>query len=213
MAILDSLNQMLSQAIGLITILNPIAGAAMMISLSGAEPSKEEVDVTARKTTLTVFIASIVTIALGELLFNFFGINTYSIQAIGGLVILKMSLKMIEGNSNLNHSADESKEAIVKTDISVIPLGIPIFFGPGTIATLILFKSESTSLLQITLLVVAVLFSCAIVYLSLKNAKVMSKRLGITGMKIATRLLGLVLGAIAVQFIVTGVYALWKQLH
>lgn len=207
----EALHQLLNQTIGFLTIMNPIAGAAMMITLSGSAPNAQEIELTARKTTLTVLIAFLITIGLGELIFNFFGINTYSIEAIGGIIILRMALNMIEGKSTPNHSPAESKEAIEKEDISVIPLGIPIFFGPGAIATTILFKSRSTSLVQIIVLFIAVLLSLLIVYLALRNAKWMSQKLGVTGMKIATRVLGLILGAIAVQFILTGVHELWQQ--
>ena len=208
----EAFQQLLNQTIGFLTIMNPIAGAAMMITLSGNTPTTQEIEHTARKTTLTVLVACLVTIGLGELVFNFFGINTYSIEAIGGLIILRMAINMIEGKSTPNHSPAESKEAIEKTDISVIPLGIPIFFGPGAIATTILFKSKSTSLLQIAVLLLAVLISLGVVYLALRNAKWMSLKLGVTGMKIATRVLGLICGAIAVQFILTGVHALWQKL-
>ncbi len=212
MDVVESIHQLLSQSIGLLTIFNPIAGAAIMVSIMGAEPTQEEIALSARKTALTVFVACLVTVALGELLFNFFGINTYSIEVIGGLIILRMSMNMIEGNYSTNHSAAESKEAIEKSDVSIIPLGIPVFFGPGAIATLILFKSKSQSWAEIITLLLSVIISCWVVFITLKNAKHISASLGVTGMKITTRVLGLVVGAIAVQFIITGVYTLWMHM-
>jgi multiple antibiotic resistance protein len=211
MDLAENFHQLLSQSIGLLTILNPIAGAAIMSSIMGPEPTQGEINLTARKTAITVFISCLVTVALGELLFNFFGINTFSIEVIGGLVILRMAMRMVEGNYHTNHSAAESKEAIEKTDISIIPLGIPVFFGPGAIATLILFKSRSQSWSEIITLLGVILVSCLVVFYTLKNGKYLSKSLGVTGMKITTRILGLILGAIAVQFIITGVYTLWQH--
>jgi multiple antibiotic resistance protein len=207
------LGQFIHQLIGLVTIINPVAGAAIMVSTVGPAASKAEITSIAKKTGLTVLIASIVTVVVGELVFRFFGINTFSIEAIGGVVILKISLDMIQGSSaSANHSAEESVEARSKDDISVIPLGIPILFGPGVIATLILFKNASTSIWQLISLATVILISAAIVWLTLRNARALSSRLGVTGVKILTRVMGLVVGAIAVQFIVTGAYHLWTAL-
>jgi multiple antibiotic resistance protein len=207
------LGQFLHQLIGLVTILNPVAGAAIMVSTVGAAATRNEIGSIARRTGMTVFIASVVTVVMGQIIFNFFGINTDSIEAIGGVVILKISLDMIQGSpASTNHSAEESVEARTKEDISVIPLGIPILFGPGVIATLILFKNASTSVWQIISLAAVITISSATVWLTLKNARALSSRLGVTGVKILTRVMGLVVGAIAVQFIVTGAYHLWIAL-
>ena len=96
-----------------------------------------------------------------------------------------------------------------KENISVIPIGIPILFGPGVISTLMIFKTNSIDFIEIVLLVCAVTISALIVYITLKNAILLTKVLGITGLKVLTRIMGLVVGAIAAQFIIHGSKVLW----
>ncbi len=198
--------------IGLLTILNPIAAVAIMVSLLPPSISKKEINNISIKTSLTVLIASLVTVFLGDIIFKIFGINIHSIKVIGGIVLLVLALSMIKGQiSETKHSTEESEEAKEKEDISIIPLGIPVLFGPGVIATLIIFKIKSQSLIDISLLVLAIFVSTIVVYFTLKNAIFLNKLLGITGIKIATRIMGLIVGAIASQFIVSGVKSLWEM--
>ena len=197
--------------IGLLTILNPIAAAAIMVSLLPSVPSKQEINSISRKTSITVFIASLSTVFLGDLIFKIFGINIYSIKVIGGVVLFVLALSMIKGQiSETKHSSEESEEAKEKEDISIIPLAIPVLFGPGVIATLIIFKTKSQSILDLALLVFSIVLSSLMVFFTLKNAVFLNRLLGVTGIKITTRIMGLIVGAIAAQFIVSGIKALWN---
>ncbi len=209
--IFDELKLLLHFTIGLLTILNPIAAAAIMVSLISPDTSKKEINSISIKTSLTVLIASILTVLLGDFIFKLFGINVHSIKIIGGIVLIVLALSMIKGQiSETKHSTEESDEAKEKEDISIIPLGIPILFGPGVIATLIIFKFKSETYTDLVLLIISIFISTFFVYFSLKNAVILNKILGITGLKITTRIMGLVVGAIASQFIVSGVKALWN---
>lgn len=207
------LQTLLHYLVGLITILNPIAAAAIMISSSPSNLTKEDTEEIGKKAALTVMIASLITIFLGNAIFELFGITTSSVMVIGGIILLLMSIHMVQGKiPETSHSSEESKVAMLKEDISVIPIGIPILFGPGLISTLMIFKAKSSSILEISLLVIAVLIVCLIIYLTLKNAIFLTKVLGVVGLKIMTRIMGLVVGAIAAQFIVFGIKALWQPL-
>jgi len=207
------LQTLLHYTVGLITILNPIAAAAIMISSSPSNLMKEDTEEISQKATLTVMIASFVTIFLGNAIFELFGITPSSVMVIGGIILLLMSIHMLQGKiPETAHSPEESKVAMLKENISIIPIGIPILFGPGVISTLMIFKAKSVNFIDISLLVMAVLISGSIVYLTLRNAIFLTKVLGVVGLKIMTRIMGLVVGAIAAQFIVYGVKALWQHL-
>jgi len=207
------LQTLLHYTVGLVTILNPIAAAAIMISSSPSDLTKEDTEEISQKATLTVMIASLITIFLGNAIFELFGITPSSVMVIGGIILLLMSIHMVQGKiPETSHSPEESKVAMLKENISVIPIGIPILFGPGLISTLMIFKAKSSNFLEILLLVVSVLISGLIIYLTLRNAIFLTKVLGITGLKIMTRIMGLVVGAIAAQFIVYGIKALWQPL-
>ncbi|MGZ5208248.1 MAG: MarC family protein [Sulfuricurvum sp.] len=204
------LQTLLHYLVGLVTILNPIAAAAIMISSSPSALVKEDTEEIAKKATLTVMIASFITIFLGNAIFELFGITPSSVMVIGGIILLLMSIHMVQGKiPETSHSLEESKVIMLKEDISIIPIGIPILFGPGLISTLMIFKAKSSNMIEISLLVIAVLLSGLIIYLTLKNAIFLTKVLGIVGLKIMTRIMGLVVGAIAAQFIVFGIKALW----
>jgi len=209
---LEETKILLHYTIGLLTILNPVAAAAIMVSLIPPDTKKEEITSISIKTSFTVLVASVLTVFLGDLIFKIFGINVYSIKVIGGIVLIVLALSMIKGEiSETKHSKEESKEAKEKEDISVIPLGIPILFGPGVIATLIVFKIKSQTLLEIGLLILSILISTIVVFFTLKNAVLLNRVLGVTGLKITTRIMGLIVGAIASQFIVSGVKSLWNM--
>ncbi len=198
--------------VGLLTILNPVAAAAIMVSLLPSKIEKSEINSISIKTTLTVLTASLTTVIFGDLILKLFGINIHSIKVIGGIVLLVLALNMIRGQvSETKHSTEETEEAKEKDDISIIPLGIPVLFGPGVIATLIVFKVKASSLLDLILLVISIVISSIIIYIILRNAVFLNKFLGITGLKITTRIMGLIVGAIASQFIVDGVKFLWKM--
>lgn len=165
------LQTLLHFTIGLITILNPIAAAVIMISSSSSEVTQGEINIISKKAAMTLLFASLVTILLGNGIFELFGINTSSIMVIGGVILLIMSINMVQGKrAETNHSREESEAIISKEDISVIPIGIPILFGPGVISTLIIFKTKSIDIMDMVLLVISILISVALVYLTLKNA-------------------------------------------
>lgn len=204
---------LLHDTIALITILNPLAAASIMISLIGrATPST--VSPIAFKTGLTIVIAGLITLFSGEYIFKFFGINVMSIKVIGGILLLQIAINMASGNSSkTRHTQQEHEEAEESEDISVVPLGIPILFGPGVIATIIVLNNTASQSLPVIesygVVSVSIVLAALTTYFILLKATYIDRILGITGMKILTRIMGLVVGAIAAQFIISGVKGLW----
>ena len=199
--------EILFDTISLVTILNPIAAAAIMLSLV----KYSDIPAVSKKTSLTVFISMVVTMFAGGWILKIFGINIPSIKAIGGVVLLIIALNMVQGKeiAPTNSTKDEHEAAEEKDDVAVIPLGIPILFGPGVIATVIVLAEKSHTLIEKGILLAAIIISSLVVYLTLVNAVYISKFLGVNGLKIVTRLMGLIIGAIAFLFLVGGVKALW----
>ena len=193
--------------ISLITILNPIAAAAIMLSLV----KYSEIPEVSKKASFTVFIASVITMLLGGVILKLFGINIPSIKAIGGVVLLIIALNMVQGKevAPTNATKEEHDAAAQKDDVAVIPLAIPILFGPGVITTIIILSEKSKTIIEKGVLFISISLSSIIVYLILRNASFISKFLGVNGLKITTRIMGLVIGAIAFLFLVGGVKALW----
>ncbi len=202
-------NQLLFDTISLITILNPIAAAAIMLSLV----KYSEIPDVARKTSLTVFVASVITMLAGGLILKIFGINIPSIKAIGGVVLLIIAINMVQGKeiAPTNATKEEHLAASDKDDVAIIPLAIPILFGPGVITTIIVLSEKYHNFYEKAILLISILLSSLIVYLTLRNAIYISKILGVNGLKIVTRLMGLIIGAIAFLFLVGGIKALWMS--
>ena len=204
------LKKFLYFTVTLLTIMNPVAAAAIMVSILGAEAEPKEVSRIALKASLTVLIASLLTLFAGDFIFKLFGINLPSLKVIGGLILILLALDMLRGRvSETQHTKEETEEAMEKEDISIVPLAIPILFGPGTLTTLVILKSRNSDPISLMLLIGAVLTSTLITYLILRNSYLLVEVLGITGVKIATRLMGLVVGAIGAEFLIDGVKKLW----
>ena len=204
------LKKFLYFTVTLLTIMNPVAAAAITVSILGAEAEPKEVSRIALKASLTVLIASLLTLFAGDFIFKLFGINLPSLKVIGGLILILLALDMLRGRvSETQHTKEETEEAMEKEDISIVPLAIPILFGPGTLTTLVILKSRNSDPISLMLLIGAVLTSTLITYLILRNSYLLVEVLGITGVKIATRLMGLVVGAIGAEFLIDGVKKLW----
>ena len=210
------LSLLFHDTIALITIINPIAAASIMIGLI-FPATPQVIRPIAFKAALLVFIASIITLFSGELIFKFFGINVLSIKVIGGIILMLIAINMAYGHQSKNrHSKEESEEAQEKEDISIVPLGIPILFGPGVIATIIVLNHNHLKVynapISYALISFAIMMASLVVYLSLRYAGTINSALGVTGMKILTRIMGLIVGAIAAQFLVSGIKGLWNTL-
>ena len=202
--------EILFDAISLITILNPIAAAAIMLSLV----KYSDIPSVSKKTSLSVFVSLVITMFFGGAILKIFGINIPSIKAIGGVVLLIIALNMVQGKevAPTNSTREEKEAASEKEDVAVIPLAIPILFGPGVITTTIILSEKSKTLSEKAILLAAIVLSSLVVYIVLRNASYISKFLGVNGLKITSRLMGLIIGAIAFLFLVGGVKALWVSM-
>ncbi|NPA27550.1 MAG: NAAT family transporter [Epsilonproteobacteria bacterium] len=195
----------------LITIFNPIAAASIML---GIVDSEKDIKAIATRASITLLIAALVTLYGGDLIFKLFGINLLSLKVIGGVILMIMAVNMIYGEgAKFRHSKEEASEAQEKDDISIVPLAIPILFGPGAIATIVVLMHNNLKVVSshwsYILLTLSIIISAAIVYWILKNAIVINRVLGVSGIKILNRVMGLIVGAIAAQFLVAGIKGLW----
>jgi MarC family membrane protein len=153
---------------------------------------------------------SAITLALfalgGSAIFKLFGITIGAFKIAGGVLIGLNALDMVQARrSQQSETAAERAEGIQKEDIGIMPLGVPMLAGPGAISTVMVLALGSKDLLTTATLYASIALTAVISYLTLAAASLVEKRLGQTGMKILTRLMGLVLCAIAVQFIVDGI--------
>ena len=190
--------------IALIALVNPLGVLPMFISLTqDFTPAQKQ---RAIRTAAFTVVAVISTCALlGEQIIKFFGISTASLQVAGGLLILLMSLSMLNAQpSGAKTTAEERDEAEHKDTIGVVPLGIPLLTGPGAMSTVIVLAGKSNHVSDYIALIGSGVVIAALVWLTLQIAQPIARFMGRTGINIATRIMGLLVAAVAVEFIVEG---------
>jgi len=199
--------ELLKYLVSLLVIVDPLFAA---ILVAGLVESPSEVRRIAKRTSLTVLVASLITLLFGEAFLKAIGVSIYSIKIFGGLILLHMAFQMLQAHQPKTKHTEREQEAVYeKEDISVIPLGIPILFGPGTFTTLLIFREEAKNLFAFAQLGLAVFLVIAIIYITLLNSFRLAQRLGPTGVGVMTRIFGLFTGALGSQFVVDGIKHLW----
>ena len=204
---MDSFSTFLQQFITFFAILDPIGVSAIALSLFNKNITKTQISQIAFKTTFTIIIAFFVVIVTGDFILKLFGIDENSLKVMGGIVLILMAISMVTGSVTKKEEDNKESEA---EDISIIPLGIPIAFGTGLFTTIIIFKHQAQTVFDIFSISMAFCLNALVFYLILRNSVYIKKYLGMTGQNIITKLMGLIVGAIAVQFIVGGVVMLSK---
>lgn len=203
---------LLQDTITMMAIVDPLGVSAIMLSLLNDSSTKEDISKVALKSTITIVIAFFVVLISGNFVLKLFGIEIDSLKVMGGIVLLLMAIKMVNGaGESKNQTKEERVEAQNHEDFSIIPLAIPIIFGPGIFATILILRNKSESFISLLAFVLAYLIVAFFVYLALRNSVYIRKYIGITGSKIVSRLMGLIVGAISVQFIISGVSVLIKE--
>jgi multiple antibiotic resistance protein len=150
--------------------------------------------------TLTLFALG------GSVIFTLFGITLGAFKIAGGVLIGLNAIDMVQARrSQQQETPVERAEGTLKEDIGIIPLGLPMLAGPGAISTVMVLAGQSTKPVTTFAVYAAIALTAFVSYLTLATATMVERRLGQTGMRILTRCMGLVLCAIAVQFIVDGI--------
>ena len=160
----------------------------------------------ARRGAWTVAITLSLFAAAGGIIFTLFGITIGAFKIAGGVLLGFNALDMVQARrSQQRETPAETAEGIEKSDIGIMPLGVPMLAGPGAISTVMVHSAGATTPIATAALYVSIALTAWLSYLTLASATRVEHRLGQTGMRILTRLMGLVLCAIAVQFIVDGI--------
>ncbi len=186
-------------------IVDPLIVIPSFLAMS-ARDTAEQRRGHARRGAWTVAITLTVFAAGGTLIFHIFGITIGAFKIAGGILIGLNALDMVQARrSQQRETPAETAEGIEKSDIGIMPLGVPMLAGPGAISTVMVHSIGSQGPLFTSVLYASILLTAAISYYTLASASRVEARLGQTGMRILTRLMGLVLCAIAVQFVVDGI--------
>jgi multiple antibiotic resistance protein len=160
---------------------------------------------TARKASLTALIVLTVFAFAGETIFRLFGITLPAFEIAGGVILLLIGLDMLEAKRSATQEAvGDTAAAAAKEDAGIVPLGIPMLAGPGSIASVMVLVGQARTVWQMAAILAAILITAAVCYLVLGNSGRVANLLGETGIRILVRIMGLLLVALAVQYFVNG---------
>ncbi len=187
--------------------IGPLDVAAMFAVLT-ANQSKQQKRATAFRGFL-IAVGILLTFALiGEFLMSRLGISLAALRAAGGILLLLIGIDMVFARSSGGTSTtdDEEKEAVSKPDISVFPLATPLLAGPGAMGAAILLMAEQKGDITGQLIVIGSLLAILLFALvSMFLASYINRLLGVTGMHVVSRVMGVLLTALAVQFLFDGI--------
>ena len=208
---MQSWQEYLRFVVTLTAVLDPFLAVPIFVSATAGYRRGERQRL-ARVVTLTVLLVLAGAALFGDSVLRMMGASLPAFQVGGGLVLLLMALAMLNAHvGDIRQTRAEAKEMKEREYTGVVPLAVPLLAGPGAIGTSII-AAQHGSLLHQAALVACIALLCALVWLVLHLAQGIAARLGTTGLNIASRLLGLLLAAIAIQTMAEGLRVLFPGL-
>ena len=195
----------------LFVIVDPVMNVPIFAALLD-RTEKKEYERIVRKAVIIAAVVLIIFTYSGNLIFNLLGIEMYSFRIAGGILLFIISLEMLFGKRTKTKITEEEEEEW-REDIAVTPLAVPLLTGPGAITSGIVLYSSAQTLAQKMMLIVAIMAVFFAAYLILKNSKKVFEFLGNTGNKVISRIMGILLAAISVQFVVDGVIEIYGVIN
>ncbi len=196
----------------LLAIVNPIGAIPIFLNLT-ADQSTTERRRTGTMAAVSTGMVLGVTLVIGEALLGFFGISIASFRVGGGILILLMSISMMQASvSPVKQTEEEARDIAERDTVAVVPLAIPILAGPGAMSTVILYAQRLPSLKHYLILSAEIAIVTISIWISFRAAYFIASLLGKTGINIITRIMGLIMAAIGVEFIASGLKLLFPIL-
>lgn len=187
----------------LFAIVDPFAAIPAFLAMTEKLDSQDRRH-TAQTACIVCWLILTAFALLGSEIFSLFGITLAAFQVAGGLIVLLSALDMLRAKrSPLQETEEETREGMAKEDIAITPLAVPMLAGPGAITTAIVLSDRAHGWGRRGILYLTIAAVAALSYLILTFSSSGAKRLGPTVLNIITRLMGLMLAAIGVQFILT----------
>ena len=157
------------------------------------------------KASVTALVVLSAFAVAGQAIFKMFGITLPAFEIAGGVILLLIGLDMLEAKrSPTQESSEEAAEAALKDDAGIVPLGIPMLAGPGSITSVMVLVGQAQTRWQMVAILASIFITAAICYLVLGNSDRVARAMGETGVRILVRIMGLLLVALAVQYFVNG---------
>ena len=202
------LNLFIYSFTSLFILMNPI-GLAPLFYMWTVNNTEKEIIHILKRTAVVVILTLLIFGFFGRYIFNFFGITLDSFKVIGGLLILKISWDMLHAKmSKIKQTEREKEEMSQLEDIAVVPLGIPLLAGPGSVTTTIILMEHCRGILEKLVIVVSIILATAVSILILYISEKIVMALRTSGIYAVVRIMGLILGAISIEIMWSGLVGL-----
>ena len=187
-------------------VVDPMAVIPVFIAMTRNDSAEKRRAMALRATVAAFGILTAFAVA-GTLIFRVFGITLGAFKVAGGILLLLTSIEMLRAEEPRTRvTLAEEQEGAAKEDVAIFPLAIPLLAGPGAIATVTTLMAKAGRIAFAVPVVLSILVTCVVSYLMLRGASGIAKVLGVTGLTVMNRVIGLIIGAIAVQFMFDGLH-------
>jgi multiple antibiotic resistance protein len=185
-------------------VVDPIAVIPVFLGMTRSD-SADKKRAMAKRASITAFVILTSFAVAGTLVFRVFGITLGAFKVAGGLLLMLTSIEMLSAKEQRTRvTKEEQAEGEEKEDVAIFPLAIPLLAGPGAIATVTTLMGKAPRLLYAVPVVLSIFVTCVCAYLMLCAAAPIARLLGVTGLTVLNRVIGLIIGALAMQFIFDG---------
>jgi MarC family membrane protein len=197
--------------VALFSVLNPIGTVPIFVGLTQGD-SKQECSRISLWTSINVFLILMISFFIGKYVLSFFGISIDSLRIAGGLIIVSSGFSLLSGQFNKKRGINKKIEndAQKRNDIALTPLAIPMLAGPGSISLLIAFYQEHNSTNELIIASLAILAIAIAIFIILRSAHYLAKILGASGIVAISRIVGFIVIAIGIQYIVSAIINIIK---
>jgi multiple antibiotic resistance protein len=162
---------------------------------------------------LSAFLILTLFIVVGRILLQFFGITLPALQIAGGLILFRIAIDMLEGRGHFNRiDTSSSLDPADYRDVALVPLAVPLLSGPGAISTVLVLTSRSKDYREDLLILVSLALVLLLTYLCFRFAHSLLSVLKETRIRLLTRVMGLIMAALAVQFVLEGLLTAFPSL-
>lgn len=194
--------------LGLLAVVNPFGILTVFISLTNGQ-TDEQRNKTALVANLAVAIILIVSVFIGQKLLDLFSISLDAFRVAGGMLLISIAFSMLDGKlSEAKQNREEMNESVHLSQIGVVPLAMPLMAGPGAMSSTIVYAARYPGFINgFGLSITIIIFSLG-TWLIFKSAPFFLKFLGKTGINVITRIMGLILASLGIEFIVGGLKVL-----
>jgi multiple antibiotic resistance protein len=186
-------------------VVDPMGAIPVFMAMTRNDPPDKRRSMARRAAIVAFFVLTTFAVA-GTLIFKVFGVTLGAFKVAGGVLLLLTSIEMLRAQQQRTRvTPEEAQEGFEKEDVAIFPLAIPLLAGPGSIATVTALMGRAGRKLFAVPVIASIALTCAASYLMLVAADRISRFLGVTGLNVMNRVIGLIIGALAVQFMFDGV--------